>query len=52
MNGATQLLFVYDTVGKHLDEGKQTDMIFFDFSKAFDLITTCLSINYFGLPIT
>ena len=27
----TQLLSVYDTVGKHLDEGKQTDMIFLDF---------------------
>ena len=32
----TQLLSVYDTVGKHLDEGKQTDMIILDISKAFD----------------
>ena len=34
----TQLLSVYDTVSKHLDEGKQTDMIFLDFSKAFDSV--------------
>ena len=32
----TQLLTIYDEIGKHLDEGKQTDMIFLDFSKAFD----------------
>ena len=39
MNGkscTTQLLTIYDEIGKHLDEGKQTDMIFLDFSKAFD----------------
>ena len=41
----TQLLSVYDTVGKHLDEGKQTDMIFFDFSKAFDSVNHNLLIN-------
>ena len=34
----TQLLSVYDIVGKHWDEGKQTDMIFFDFSKAIDSV--------------
>ena len=34
----TQLLSVYDTVGNHLDEGKQTDMIFLDFLKAFDSV--------------
>ena len=45
MNGATQLLSVYDTVGKHLDEGKQTDMIFLDFSKAFDSVNHNLLIN-------
>ena len=41
----TQLLSVYDTVGKHLDEGKQTDMIFFYFSKAFDSVNHNLLIN-------
>ena len=57
----TQLLSVYDTVGKHLDEGKQT-WYFWIFQKHLTrLITTCLSINYknldfllnyyFGLPI-
>ena len=34
----THLLSVYDTVGKHLDEGKQTDMIFLNCSKAFDSV--------------
>ena len=41
MNGescTTQLLDVYENVGKCLDEGKQMDMIFLDFSKAFDLV--------------
>ena len=41
MNGkscTTQLLTVYDEIGKYLDEGKQTDMIFLDFSKAFDSV--------------
>ena len=38
MTGKSQLLSVYDTVGKHLDESKQTDMIFLDFSKAFDSV--------------
>ena len=62
-SSTTQLLSVYDTVGKHLDEGKQTDMIFLDFSKAFDSVNHNLLINklqklgflvnyYFGLPIT
>ena len=32
----TQRLSVYDTIVKHLDEGKHTDMIFLDFLKAFD----------------
>ena len=34
----TQLLTVYDEIEKHIDEGKQTDMIFLDFSKAFDSV--------------
>ena len=41
MNGkscTTQLLTVYDEIRKHLDEGKQTDMIFLAFSKAFDSV--------------
>ena len=41
MNGkscTTQLLEVYDNVGKCLDGGKQMDMIFLDFSKAFDSV--------------
>ena len=41
MNGkscTTQLLTVYDEIGKHLNEGKQTDMIFLDFLKAFDSV--------------
>ena len=41
----TQLLSAYDTVGKHLDEGKQTDMLFLDFSKAFDSVNHNLLIN-------
>ena len=41
MNGkkcTTQLLEVYDNVGKCLDGGKQMDMICLDFSKAFDSV--------------
>ena len=41
MNGkscTTQLLTVYDKNGKHLDEGKQTDILFLDLSKAFDSV--------------
>ena len=34
----TQLISVYDTVGKKLDEDRQADMIFLYFSKAFDLV--------------
>ena len=34
----TQLLTVYDEIGTHLDEGKQTDMIFWNFSTAFDSV--------------
>ena len=37
MNGkycTTQLLTVYVEIGKSPDEGKQTDMLFLDFSKA------------------
>ena len=41
----TELLSVYDTVGKHLDEGKQTDMIYLDISKAFDSVNHNLLIN-------
>ena len=39
MNGkscTTQLLTVYDETRKIIDEDKQTDMIFLDFSKTFD----------------
>ena len=48
MNGkscTTQLLTVYDEIGKHLDEGKQTDMIFLDFSKAFDSVNNNMLIH-------
>ena len=45
MTCTTQLLSVYDTVGKHLDEGKQTDMIFLNFSKAFGSVNHNLLIN-------
>ena len=41
MNGkscTTQLSTVYDEIDKHLDESKQTNMIFLDFSKAFDSV--------------
>ena len=41
MNGkscTTQFLEVYENVGKCLDGGKQIEMIFLDFSKAFDSI--------------
>ena len=41
MNGkscTTQLLEVYDNVGKCLDGGKQMNMIILDFSKAFDSV--------------
>ena len=34
----TQLVTVYDEIGKHLDKGEQTDMIFLDFIKAFDSV--------------
>ena len=34
----TQWLTVYDKISKHLDEGKQTDIIFLDFSKTFDSV--------------
>ena len=38
----THLLTVYDEIGKHLDEGRQSDMIFFYFSKALiQWITIC-----------
>ena len=33
-----QLLLVYDTVSKHTDKGGVTDVILFDFSKAFDIV--------------
>ena len=65
MNGkscTTQLLTVYDKIGKHLDKGKQTDMIFLDFSKAIDSVdhnmlihklhSLVFQVNYFcGLAI-
>ena len=34
----TQLLEVYHNIGKTLDEGGQVDIIFLDFSKAFDCV--------------
>ena len=43
----TQLISVYDTVGKHVDEGKQADMIFLNFSKAFDSVNHKLHISTF-----
>ena len=41
----TQFLSAYDTIGEHLDEGKQTDMIFLNFSKAFDLVNQNMLIH-------
>ena len=37
-----QLLLVYDFVSKHMDEGGITDVILFDFSKAFDVVHSVL----------
>ena len=34
----TMMLIVYDVIGKHLDECKQTDMMWLEFSKAFDSV--------------
>ena len=34
----TQLLEVYQTIGESLDKGFQTDVIYLDFSKAFDSV--------------
>ena len=46
----TQLLTVYDEIGKHFDKGKQTDMICLDFSKAFDSVDHNMVIhNYTSL---
>ena len=35
-SSTTQLVTVYDEIGRLLDEGKQTDLIFLDFSTSFD----------------
>ena len=35
----TQLLKVYHEIGQHLDRGEQIDIIFLDFSKAFDRVS-------------
>ena len=40
-----QLLLVYDFVSKHIDEGGVTDVILFDFSKAFDVVVHSLLIS-------
>ena len=36
---ADQLTLVYNEVSKHVDLGCVTDMVFFDFSKAFDVVS-------------
>ena len=35
---ATQLLFILNTIGKNLDKGLQTDVVFMDIAKAFDTV--------------
>ena len=42
---ATQLVEVYDMVSKNLDSGIQTDMLFLDFSKAFDSVNHALLLH-------
>ena len=34
----SQLLLVYDEIGKHRDSGLETDLILLDFAKAFDSV--------------
>jgi len=41
----TQLLKVYNTVGACLDKGHQVDLVYLDFSKAFDTISHTLLIG-------
>ena len=41
----TQLLHVYDVIVKTLDKGEQTDIIYLDFSKAFDSVNHELLIH-------
>ncbi|CAB4026219.1 RNA-directed DNA polymerase from mobile element jockey, partial [Paramuricea clavata] len=38
-NCVTQLIEVFDKIGKQLDRGKQIDVIYFDMSKAFDKVS-------------
>ena len=48
MNGkscTTQLLEVYENVGKSLDGGKQMDMIFLICSKAFDSVNNTMLLH-------